>query len=233
MKNFVQWSLFALLLTACGQESSIKPLFDARSISQQQGREDGMSLFRARYNFNSDVSSPTDIHLGVPVVGPVIRSFTNSLGNLVLSTQNTRDVNLDQIPIEIPDIDYDLVREVKITKIFFSVDKEFLGDDDKSFQFIDNVSIYVPNDDSKVDDREDLSKSGAVQLAEYDIKDRAYKCQSRKCMEFKIYDVNLIDVMKGRKILNVKPFMSIKKVPKKKFKFSGYIEVEAKLFLPF
>lgn len=229
MKNFVLGALL-LFLMSCGQESTITPLFDPRSISQQQGRNDGLSAFKARYKFSSDVDSPTDKPLRVPVLGPVLRELTNGIGNLVLSTQSSRDVELGDLPIELPDIDFDLVREVKIKKIFFEIDSPFM--DEGSFKFIENIGIFIPNEDSKVLNREEL-KNGAVQLAEYDVKDRSYNCQSKKCMEFKIYDVNLVEVMQGRKVLRVKPFMSIDKVPKKKFKFSGYIEIEMKLFLPF
>lgn len=231
MKNFILGSLL-LFLMSCGQESTIKPLFDPRSVSQQQGREDGLSVFKAKYKFSSDVDSPTDVSLKVPVLGPVFRELTNSIGNLVLSTQSNREVELDDLPIEIPDIDYDLVREVKIKRIFFTIDKAYL--EDGSFKFIENIGIFIPNDeDTKLQSREELTKTGAVQIAEYDMKDRVYNCQSNKCMDFRIYDVNLTEVMKGKKVLHVKPFMSITKVPKKKFKFSGYIEVEMKLFLPF
>lgn len=219
-----------LFLISCGQESTITPLFDARSISQQQGRSDGLSVFKAKYKFSSDVDSPTDKPLKVPVLGPVLRELTNGIGNLVLSTQD-RDVELDDLPIELPDIDYDLVREVKIKKIFFTIDKTFL--DEGSFKFIESIGIFVPSsDDTKIQDRDEL-KNGAVQLAEYDAKDRSYACQSKKCLDFKVFDVNLVEVMQGKRTLRVKPFMSIDKVPKKKFKFSGYIEVEVKLFLPF
>lgn len=219
-----------LLLISCGQESTITPLFDPRSISQQQGRNDGLSVFKAKYKFSSDVDSPTDKPLKVPVLGPVLRELTNGIGNLVLSTQD-RDVELDDLPIPLPDIDYDLVREVKITRIYFAIDKTFL--EEGSFKFIENIGLFIPGaENEKLVDREEL-KNGAVQIAEYNSKDRSYACQSKKCLDFKIYDVNLVEVMQGRKTLRVKPFMSIDKVPKKKFKFSGFIEVEVKLFLPF
>lgn len=229
MKNLAL-SLFSLILISCGQESTITPLFDPRSISQQQGRSDGLSVFKAKYKFSSDVDSPTDKPLRVPVLGPVLRQLSNSIGNLVLSTQTTNDVDLDDLPIDLPDIDFDLVREIKIKKIFFTIDNTYL--DVGSFKFIENIGIFIPNDNNKIEDRDGL-KNGAVQIAEYDSKDRSYNCQTKKCMDFKIYDVNLVEVMQGKRVLRIKPFMSIDKVPKKKFKFSGYIEIEMKLFLPF
>lgn len=228
MKNLVLGA-FLLFLMSCGQESTITPLFDPRSISQQQGRSDGLSVFKAKYKFSSDVDSPTDKPLRVPVLGPVLRELTNGIGNLVLSTQN-RDVELDELPIELPEIDFDLVREVKIKKIFFTIDKTYL--EEGSFKFIESIGIYIPRDDSKIINREDL-KNGAVHLAEYNVNDRSYACQSKKCLDFKVNDVNLVDVMQGKKTLRITPFMSIDKVPRKKFKFSGYIEIEVKLFLPF
>lgn len=231
MMKKINFVFLFFLAVACSQQSSIKPLFEARTVSEQQGRSDGLSVYTAKYNFNSDVASPTDVRLPIPLVGLVFREITNSIGNMVLNIQTTRDVDLDQFEFEIPELDYDLVREIKIKKIYFKVDPEYA--DESSFKFIESIDVFTYSDDTKGMTKEELEERNAIRIADYRMSDRSYNCQSKRCMEIKAYDINLVSVMRNHTKLYFRPYMGIKKVPKKTFKFSGYIEFELKVHLPF
>lgn len=226
--------LILILFISCGQESTITPLFPVRTVSEQQGRLDGLSLFKASYIMKSDVESPTQFN--IPFLGgiltPIFNSFTNGLGNLILSMQTSRDVNFDAIEVEVPDgIDYELLRDLRLKTIKLDVRSDIF--DEANFGFIEKIQIYVPNEEKKDASRNDLDQGDAILLAEYDSAEKDFYCQTKKCIQFKIMDVNFIKLVQGKKKIFVKPFMVVNKVPKKTFKFDGSIEAEVKLKLPF
>lgn len=233
MKNIYLLSLL-LFFISCGQESTITPLFAVRTVSEQQGRIDGLSSFRATYVMKNDVTSPTQINF--PFLGgmltPIFNSLTNGLGNLVLSMQASRDVTFEAIEVEVPEgIDYELLRDLRLKTLKLDVLSDIF--DEASFDFIDKIQIFIPAEDKKDLTRTDIDDSDAVLLAEYDRDDQDFYCQSKKCIQFKIMDVNFIKLVQGKKKIFVKPYMVVNKVPKKKFKFDGSIEAEVKLKLPF
>lgn len=226
------------LLAACGQSSVVTPLFAAKSVSEQQGRTDGLSHFKATYkiNPNDGVTAPTQVKLPI---GNILNGFFNSLtyglGNLILSMQKNRDVEMDPIVFEIPqdEIDYDLIREMQLTDIKFDVDEALISRD-ANFQFIEKIQIFIPGENELDLSRQQLEQRGDTLLAEYSVKDRDFICQQeKKCIRFKLKKVNLIDIIKERERLLIKSYIVVKKVPKKEFKIRGAIDVEVKLKLPF
>ncbi len=228
--------LSLVLLGGCGQSSVVTPLFPAISVSEQQGRKDGLSAFTAQYTLAESVDSPTQIKLPIgKVFNGIFNQLTNGLGNLILNMQTKRDVEIDAIEFEIPQdsIDYDLVRELVITDITFMVKDESL-DPEKTFQFIEKIQIFIPNVNEKGMDRRELETQTDSLLGEYNVKDRSFRCQAtRKCIEFKVKPTNIVHLTKYNEKLFLKVYILVGKVPRKTFEITGTIGVAVKLKLPF
>lgn len=238
LKPFILVTYALILLSGCGQSSKITPFMPVKSVSEQQGRVDGLSVFKATYLLKPDdgVSSPTQLKLPIGnLLNGLFNSLTNGLGNLILSMQKNRDVEIDPIVFEIPqdEIDFDLVRQMQLTGIKFEVDEPVISRD-SNFQFIDKIQVFVPRENEKDLSRIELEERGDTLLAEYNVKDKDFVCQTeKKCMRFKLKKVNLIDLLKDRERIFIKTYIVVRKVPKKEFKIKGAIDVEVKLKLPF
>jgi hypothetical protein len=125
-------SLLLLSLVGCAEKSMITPLVESKSLIQQFG-EDGHLVYRVRLPLTEEMIDPYEdiTRSHDPLFGGLISSFRSAFYNLGASAGLGKAmVKIQQV---IPDIDPELVTDVHVTKVFFTIDDKICDRHDVDF----------------------------------------------------------------------------------------------------
>lgn len=217
-----QWLLIInILFSSCGSKSDITPLFPARKASYQQ-----------KSNFYTVSGSYVldDIDVKKTIEGPIIyKDIASLLADIFILIGGGVDVEMSPVPVDISDLDLDVVKEAYIDSVYFEI-----ADDEKSskatLKFLKNLTIYIAESaDSKIEEKNWLFK--------YDSKNpftqkRNEYCKFR-CIKLNVNHINLLKFSQNNKNdLFIIPFVEVGKTTKTDFTLKGKVKFELKLFMP-
>lgn len=113
--------LFMMLLTSCGKKNEITPIVGKRSLVQQMGDGDLMEVTLRFPLTESSIDAYEDVTaVDTPLLGGLFSSF-NKMFYKMGTTFGLGKMKL-RIHQVLPEIDDEYIKEMKITKIFFTVD---------------------------------------------------------------------------------------------------------------
>lgn len=234
-----------------GQETDSSSALSSKKngIVLTAGEADGQSLVdsSSSLNISSDNNKTTTLHFkyylkdvaldsvtgntnedSANVLGGFLESIIRSFAGLVMKIGGNFDVALDPVTFNIPAIDFEMIKDVRINQIRFDVVKEAVNGvmkktGDLKFLKEMKVSYFNPGANTK-----DLSK--AISLISYDMKQNACNYE---CIDFNITDMNMVDILKDRSSITLYPQIKIGDVPSSALKIDGVIDLSMKIVLPF
>lgn len=155
-------------------------------------------------------------------------SFVQFFAKIFFKMGGTYDVDLGAIDLDIPfvNIDYDVVKEISVTEVYFeySQDVQFEYGNEANFFWINELSIYHP-----------WTIPGASQPMDvllFDYTDDTNYCFYR-CVDMKIYTFDIIPFIDNKTSLKLNPELTIQDLPPMELEFTGHVEFLIKLKLPF
>lgn len=190
-------------------------------VTLQENNEDpGLFYLNLKFNIvDMDIFEKANIPNSFEQVG---NSFLKILAKVFFIFNDTRTVNIGKIDFEIPDLnlDFDIVRSIKVKRIFIEYNKEFnesVGNK-ASFSFINSLNIAKTSGTSPL-------------LFSYS---KAQNNCNQKCLDFKIVNGDLFELIKTSNIIPVKPTLAISSIPAiTDLRIDGQIEMQIGLKLPF
>lgn len=155
-------------------------------------------------------------------------SFLGTMTRIVLGLTGSQDVSLSEYVIDLSDLhfDSDIVRSVRIHKIFIKYSDQVEQDSDfqADFSFVDSLELAQPVD---------LPGIGKGEKLLFSYRKRNNRCYY-KCLEFEVHQQNLLELIKDEKQLVIKPLLAIRALPKvTDLKIEGQVELQIGLKLPF
>ncbi len=180
------------------------------------------SLFYLNLKFNivdMDVFEKANIPNSFEQVG---NSFLKIMAKIFFIFNDTRTVNIGKINFEIPDLnlDFGIVKSIMVKRIFIEYNKEFnesVGNK-ANFSFINSL---------------DIAKVSGTNPLLFSYSKAQNKCNQR-CLDFKIANGDLFDLIKNSSIIPVKPTLAISSLPAiTDLRIDGQIEMQIGLKLPF
>jgi hypothetical protein len=155
-------------------------------------------------------------------------SFLGAFAKIILSSSSALDVDFDDIILEIPafDIDREMIHSIKIKKIYFQYAKG-----------VDEASDYLANfgfiNTLEVSRKVEIPSQGSVDALMVSYRKKDNHCFN-KCIDFKIFTENLLDIFKPGEKINFKPKLSIEGIPEiTDLRIDGHIELQIAIRLPF
>lgn len=252
-KTFLLVFLFATLV-GCGQSESIDVKYAPKTIAEQKGEADGMTKLILKQKFSEvRVNRPLRFPIPIPIIGSFIQDFSNILANSIIFVNSGEwqvDKNAEPIYLEIPDIDEDFVKTIRVKKISISIVPDTakparnfifrtwdrIRKNQADLKFVNDIKILVSHEDNLSDARK---KDQVLTLASYKKGKQKLGCDGQ-CIEFEIQgnellsnQLNLVPFLKGRSGVYVSPLASVSKTPKWNFEIQGEIEFEVELRLGF
>lgn len=198
---------------------------DARS-SLALSSDPGVFYLNIKYNMkNIDVFEAANMPNSFEQIG---HSFLQTLARLVLAIGGPRQVDINDIDLNIPDISLDrsVIKSIKVKKIFLQYNHELDTGSDyaANFSFIDSLEltreVTVPN----------VGKVNTLFLSYRKVRNFCLY----KCIQFDILEDNIIDILKPNTNVKLKPSLSIVSLPAiNELRLDGYIEMQIGLKLPF
>ncbi|MCO4795202.1 MAG: hypothetical protein KC493_15905 [Bacteriovoracaceae bacterium] len=260
---------FLILLTAlisCGKKETFIPLYGPETAAEQQIRRTGDDGNGSQIGPNGGTGTPrdqkvyylrgkyylSDIQVNRAVDGPIfISNFGNLLADIIVRIGGNFEVDMDPIPIDISDINKDLIKSIVIKDMKLEVldnpekaDLKFI----KKFQIYVNTEDETDTNDSDAGNSDDVNstdesdrvtdgnKKEEILLVSYD-RTNDYDYETSKacdwmCIDLNVNRVNILDYVGTSKELIVRPSLKIGATPKEPFLIGGYMEFEIGLTLP-
>lgn len=190
-------------------------------VTLEENTQDS-SLFYLNLKFNItdlDLYEKANIPNSFEQIG---NSFLKILAKIFFVFNDSRTVKIGKINFELPDLnlDFDIVRTIKVKRIFIEYNKEFNEsvDNKANFSFINSLDI--------------ARTSGASPLL-FSYKKSQNKC-NQKCLDFTIVNGNVFNLLKDSVIVPILPTLTISAMPKiTDLRIDGQIELQIGLKLPF
>lgn len=246
-------SMLTLFLSSClKQTESIKPIAKAQTLAELQrealietanqagnselstaarasletASEPGIFYLNIKYNIRDiDVFKAADMPNTFEQLG---HSFLQTLARVVLAVGGARQIDINDIDLNIPDLNLDrnVVKSIKIKKIFLQYNKELDEQSDFSadFSFINTLElsreVTVPR----------VGKMNTLFLSYRKVRNFCMY----KCIQFDILEDNIIDILRPNTNIKLKPSLSIAALPAiNELRLDGQIEMQIGLALPF
>jgi hypothetical protein len=155
-------------------------------------------------------------------------TFLARLAKIILTVSGPRVINVNAFDLTIPDLNLDrnIVKSIKVKKVFLQYNKELdeATDYAASFSFIDSLELArVMN----------IGKIGQVESLLLSYRKIHNQCLF-KCMLFEIQNDNILDLLEPNSKLKLQPTLSIASLPAvTDIKLDGVIELQIGLKLPF
>lgn len=234
--------LTLLLMVSCGEKETFIPLYGPETAADQQIRRtqdtgDGSQIGPNGHSGNQRDGKIyylrgkyylSDIQVNRALDGPILISdFGNLLADIIVRIGGNFEVDMDPVPIDISDIDRDLIKSIVIKDMKLEV----LDNPEKAdLKFIKKFQIYV----NVEDDNEDLGDE--ILLVSYD-RTNDYDYEGSKacdwmCIDLNVNRVNILDYVGDSKKLIVRPSLKIGATPREPFLLGGYMEFEIGMALP-
>lgn len=250
--------LVTLVTASCGKKETFIPLYDTETAAQQQIRRNSDDGNGSQVGPNGGTTNPrdpkiyylrgkyylSDIQVNRAVNGPVLISdFGNLLADIIVRIGGNFEVDMDPFPIDISDIDRDLIKSIVIKDMRL----EILDNPEKAdLKFIKKFQAYVTQDNG--DGNGDgtgtppnpgtgNNKANEILLVSYD-RTNDYDYETSKacdwmCLDLNVNRVNILDyISPDSKMLVIRPSVKIGATPKDKFILGGFVEFEIGLTLP-
>ena len=231
-----------LLSSSClKQTESITPLAEVRTIAQLQ-RESMMNTALmaagneelssdAKVSLTTDAKDPTIFYLNLKYnivnmdvfeTAHIPNSF-EKLGNSLLKMfakifiklSGSRTINIGNIELIVPDLnlDFDIVKSIRVKSVIVEYNSK-----KGNFSFINTLNL------SKI------SGSNPLMLSY----NKAQNMCQQKCLNFEIVNGDILDLIKDKQSVKLKPFLNINSLPAiSELKLDGQIELQIGLKLPF
>ncbi len=247
--------LLTLVTASCGKKETFIPLYDTETAAQQQIRRNSDTGNGSQVGPNGGTTNPrnpkiyylrgkyylSDIQVNRAVDGPILISdFGNMLADIIVRIGGNFEVDMDPFPIDISDIDRDLIKSVVIKDMRL----EILDNPEKAdLKFIKKFQAYVTleNGDGGTDvtpnPESSENKADEILLVSYD-RTNDYDYETSKacdwmCIDLNVNRVNILDyISEDSKMLVIRPSVKIGATPKDKFILGGYVEFEIGMTLP-
>lgn len=194
-------------------------LSDASQATVETSKTDpGIFYLNMKYNIvNLDVFDTANIPNAFEQIG---NSFLKALAVIFLKIAGSRTIDIGTVDIPIPDLnlDFQIVKSIKVTKIYLEYNKDLEASTGNTadFSFINSLAV---------------AKTDGSKLFSYNKANN--KCQE-KCLDFTIVDGNIFDLIKDVKSVQVDPTLTISSFPKTSaLKLDGEIDLQIGLKLPF
>lgn len=244
----------SLGLVSCGQGESIDVTYAPETISEQRGDLQGMTNLKLKQKFSEvQVNRPLKFPIPLPIVGAFIQDFGNILANSIIFVNSGEwdvEKGSDPVYLEIPNIDEEYVKTIRIKKISINIvpgsakpARNFIfrtwdriRKREANLDFIKNIEIFVSHEDNF---REALKNGQAFSLAAYQRGSQRLGCDGQ-CIDLEIKgnsnlsdELNLVPFLRGRSGIYISPLASVNKTPNWNFEIEGEIEFEVELKLGF
>lgn len=194
--------------------------------SIQQSKDRSLFYINVRYNIKDiDVFALAEMPNAFEELG---NSFLGVLAKIVLSPTNPRQIDLDDIELEIPDVEIDrsMIDSVRIKKIFL----QFSRSVDEGSDFLANFGFIKSLEVSR---RVIVPRIGPVDSLMFSYRKIQNKCFN-KCIQFEVYTENLLDLAKPKTKIKFKPSLEIEGLPPvTDLKIDGQVELQIGVRLPF
>lgn len=201
-------------------------LSSSARASLEMASDPGIFYLNLKYNIkNIDVFEVAGMPNTFEQIG---HSFLQTLAKLVLAIGGARQIDIDDIALNIPDfkLDRSVIKSIMIKRIFLQYNHELdVGSDFAAdFSFIDSL---------------ELSRQVTVpQMGQLNTLFLSYR-KSRnfclfKCIQFDILEDNIIDILKPNTNVLLRPSLRIISLPAvNDLRLDGQIEMQIGLKLPF
>ena len=162
-----------------------------------------------------------DIPIEKPINGGnVLRGFfagiINSVVKIIVNLAGDVPYSIDGFEFEIPkEIDLTMFEYIKIKRLHLVVVD---GKDKAHLKFLKEITIHAGG--KKLTD----TSSPSTLILSYNKSRDDLQCENR-CLDFKVEEVNLIELIREQSILFIKPNINIDSTPNSKMQLSGIIEI--------
>lgn len=204
-------------LTAAGNNELSK---DATTTLEESSSDPSIFYLNLKYNIvKMDVYETAKVPNSFEKIG---NSFLKAFARIFLKLTGERTVEIGTVDLDIPNmnLDFQIVKSLKIKRIFIEYNKEF----NQSVKNQANFSFISSLDISRV--------SGANPLL-FSYKKTKNNCK-QTCLDFTIIDGDILDLVKDSPTISLNPKLAISTIPKvSELKIDGQIEMQIGLKLPF
>ncbi len=214
----------ALINTAA--QAGNAELSTAAQSSLEYSPDPSLYYLNIRYNVKDlDVFETAGIPNSFEQIG---HSFLTGIAKWLLSISGPKDINIDPIDFNIPElsINFNMVKSIQVKSIVFQYSQsvELQNDYNANFSFIDSLDfareINVP-------------RLGQVDSLYFSYIKSQNKCLN-KCLNFNIINGDILDLVKQKSPVRFKPLLRIVSFPSvTDLKLDGTIELRIGIKLPF
>lgn len=194
---------------------------NAKATLEQTKDQPELFYLNLKYNIKDmDVYETADIPNSFEKIS---NGFLKLLAKLFLRIKGPQQVDIDPIELDLPDLnlDFDVVKSIKIRRVYFEYNKEFdqSVNNKASFSFVSGLN---------------LNRVGRNKSLLLSYKKENNKC-NYKCIDFSIADGDVFDLIKNNsQSMILKPTLTIGSLPKiTELRLDGQIELQIGLKLPF
>lgn len=212
VKTLAEIQREAMMSTALEAAGNSAPSDAATVDVQKSPADDGVFYLNMKYKIRDlDVFETSGIPNSFEQLGD---SFLKLLAKIFLKIMGERTVNIGNVDIPIPDLnlDFSIVRSIKIKRVHLEYNKELTSD----FAFLQSFSI---------------ARLSGEKILSY--KKNGNRC-AMKCLDFIVEKGDILDLIKDVNSLKIKPALSISSLPKiNELRLDGDVDLQIGLKLPF
>lgn len=132
MKHFLLLITLISVMTSCGRKNEITPLFENKKLVQQYGDGEHFEFNIRMPLTESSIDTYEDVtRVNSRVLGGLMSSFKSMFYNMGASMGMGKTlIHVHQV---LPEIDPEYIKEIKISKVFFTIDDTVCNDPDIDF----------------------------------------------------------------------------------------------------
>lgn len=212
VKTLAEIQREAMMTTALEAAGNSAPSEAAKIDVETSPADDGVFYLNMKYKIRDlDVFETSGIPNSFEQLG---NSFLKLLAKVFLKIVGERTVNIGNVDIAIPDLnlDFQIIRSIKIKRVHLEYNKEFESD----FAFIKSFAI---------------ARLTGEKILSYQKSSNHCKL---KCLDFIVENGNILDLIKDADTVKIKPTLSISSLPKiNEIRLDGDVALQIGLKLPF
>lgn len=250
MRFWLALVLVTVTTASCGKKETFIPLYDTETAAQQQIRRNSDDGNGSQVGPNGGTSEPrdskiyylrgkyylSDIQVNRAVNGPIlVADFGNLLADIIVRIGGNFEVDMDPFPIDISDIDRELIKSIVIKDMRLEI---LDNPEDADLKFIKKLQAYIslskvddPSTDPGNDTKDEILLVSYDRTNDYDYE--TSKACDWMCLDLNVNRVNILDYVKPEdNLLVIRPSIKIGATPKDEFLLGGYVEFEIGMTLP-
>ncbi|MBT3235259.1 MAG: hypothetical protein HN353_04855 [Bdellovibrionales bacterium] len=171
---------------------------------------------------------------------PIIDDIGALLANILIKIGGNIELDMDPLPVDLSDIDFDVVKDIRVKRIFVNIKDNPSGK--ANLKFLKQISLMLDHNGDRDKEITDHSQNNyhsdltgnqkashqKIVLVNFNKKKDLHNKNSEacdwQCIDFEVTNANLINLIKNKSEIYVRPKVKIGSISKKSFVLGGYVE---------